>query len=323
MVEVFSTALKDKLMNREQFGFFLKKLRTAKENGQDVDSVVKEHENENVYFYNDSCIKKILASEKNIILTTDLINASLNLLGADRVAHPKLVNPFIPGELGYRNVEPDLLLTNEREGGYPRDRISIEVQHESNMVYRNRVVLYVSRLISNMVRKNDPPVLENLNLISFQFTDAYPWSVSRNYRHTVQLRNQEQLLYYDRQTITIVEVNKFFAHADTFADDRSRLAQWLRAIDTLNRESDFGEFANDPVFKILQSEVKLSNFSSRYLMTVDMSDFDKSMAVFSKQEQIARKMLARNMSPEEVAEVTDIPLYLVREIKKDMELAEA
>jgi hypothetical protein len=123
--------------------------------------------------------------------------------------------------------------------------------------------------------------------------------------------------------ITIVEVNKFFAHADAFADDRSRLAQWLRAIDTLNRESDFGEFANDPVFKILQSEVKLSNFSSRYLMTVDMSDFDKSMAVFSKQEQIARKMLARNMSPEEVAEVTDIPLYLVHEIKKDMELAEA
>ena len=58
-------------------------------------------------------------------------------------------------------------------------------------------------------------------------------------------------------------------------------------------------------------------------MTVDMSDFDKSMAVFSKQEQIARKMLARNMSPEEVAEVTDIPLYLVQEIKKDMELAEA
>ena len=36
-------------MNREQFGFFLKKLRTAKENGLDVDSVVKEHENENVY----------------------------------------------------------------------------------------------------------------------------------------------------------------------------------------------------------------------------------------------------------------------------------
>ncbi|MBQ3778991.1 MAG: hypothetical protein II835_13155 [Fibrobacter sp.] len=58
-------------------------------------------------------------------------------------------------------------------------------------------------------------------------------------------------------------------------------------------------------------------------MTVDMSDFDKSMAVFSKQEQIARKMLQEGDSVEKIARVTDIPLYLVREIKKDMELAEA
>ena len=58
-------------------------------------------------------------------------------------------------------------------------------------------------------------------------------------------------------------------------------------------------------------------------MTVDMSDFDKSMAVFSKQEQIARKMLQEGDSVEKIARVTDIPLYLVREIKKDMELAKA
>lgn len=58
-------------------------------------------------------------------------------------------------------------------------------------------------------------------------------------------------------------------------------------------------------------------------MTVDMSDFDKSMAVFSKQEQIARKMLQEGDSVEKIARVTDIPLYLVHEIKKDMELAEA
>jgi hypothetical protein len=58
-------------------------------------------------------------------------------------------------------------------------------------------------------------------------------------------------------------------------------------------------------------------------MTVDMSDFDKSMAVFSKQEQIARKMLQEGDSVEKIARVTDIPLYLVSEIKKDMELAEA
>ena len=60
--------------------------------------------------------------------------------------------------------------------------------------------------------------------------------MSRNYRHTVQLRNQEHLLFFEKQTITIIEVKKFFEQTSAFAEDRSRLAQWLRAIDTLNRE---------------------------------------------------------------------------------------
>ena len=122
-------------MNREEFAQFLGKLREINNNGGDVDAFVKEHEHRNVYFYNDGCIKKILASEKNIMLTTDLVNAALGLIGSDRITNPKLVNPFIPGELGYRGVEPDILLTNDRDGDTPRDRISIEVQHEDKRAH--------------------------------------------------------------------------------------------------------------------------------------------------------------------------------------------
>ena len=104
-------------MTREEFAIFLKKLKTANDNGQDIDAIVKENERRNVYFYNDGCIKKILASEKNLTLTTDLINAALNLVGSDRIENPQLVNPFIPGELGYRSVEPDLLWINDRGNG--------------------------------------------------------------------------------------------------------------------------------------------------------------------------------------------------------------
>ena len=243
-------------MTRDEFAKFLDKLRDADKNGQDCEAIVKAHEKHNVYFYNDTCVKKILASEKNIALTTDLINAALNLVGAECIEHPKLVNPFIPSELGYKNAEPDLLLTNDREGNAPRDRISIEIQHDSDSIYKQRVVLYVSRHVSNMVKKNDPPILENLNLISFQFTNAFPWRLSKDYRHKVQLYNQQKLLYYDQLAITVIEVNKFLNHAESFVADRSRLAQWLRAIDTLNNEGDFSEFAHDPVFKVLQNEVK-------------------------------------------------------------------
>ena len=109
-----------KQMTREDFAEFLGKLKETKEKGQDIDAFVKKFEHRNVYFYNDGCIKKILASEKNLMLTTDLVNAALGLMGADRIANPKLVNPFIPGELGYRSVEPDILLTNDR-GKMPQE----------------------------------------------------------------------------------------------------------------------------------------------------------------------------------------------------------
>ena len=310
-------------MTREEFARFLEKLRKADEKGEDTDAIVKSYEKHNVYFYNDACIKKILASEKNIALTTDLINAALDLVGADRIEHPKLVNPFIPGDLGYRNSEPDLLLTNDHDGVAPRDRISIEIQHDGDTIYKHRVILYVSRHISNMVKKNAPPVLENLNLISFQFTDAFPWNHSKNYRHSVQLYNQEKLLYFEPLAITVVEVNKFFCHADVFASDRSRLAQWLRAIDTLNCETDFGEFVTDPVFRVLQEEVKLCNFSSRYLMTDEMKSIDNAMIEFRGREKVARNFLKEGDSVEKVARNTELPLYWVINLKKEMELAEA
>ena len=302
-------------MIREEFAEFLKELRKINDNGGNVDAFVKEYENKNVYFYNDGCIKKILASEKNLMLTTDLVNAALGLIGSERIENPKLVNPFIPGELGYRSVEPDILLTNDRDGDTPRDRISIEVQHEdNNSLFKDRLVLYVARLTSNMARKGKTPRLENLNVISFLFFDAFPESA--NYRHTVQLRNQEQQVYFDRQTVTLIEVEKFFKDAARFAGDSSRLAQWLRVIDTLNRDADFSEFANDPIFRLLQNEVKLCNFSSRYLMTVDMSDYDKAVeryeGAMKKSEEIAKKMRDMGTDISFIVKVTGLSEKTIR-----------
>ena len=265
-----------------------------------------------MYFYNDGCIKKILASEKNLMLTTDLVNAALGLIGSDRIMNPKLVNPFIPGDLGYRSTEPDILLTNDREGETPRDRISIEVQHNMEKFYRDRLVLYVARLTSNMVKSGDTYQLENLNVVSFQFFNAFPESA--NYRHTVQLKNQEQQVYFDKQTVTLIEVEKFLKRAKDFAGDTSRLAQWLRAIDALNREANFSEFANDPVFSLLQNEVKLSRFSSRYLMTVDMSDFDRAVARYEEKTEIAKKMRDMNVGMPIIVEATGLSEEQIREL---------
>ena len=212
-------------MEREEFAKFLKHLKEASDRKQDIDAIVKEHEHRNVYIYNDGCFKKIFASEKNIALTTDLVNACLNL-------------------------------------------------------------------------------------ISFQLFDAYPWKISKNYRHTVQLRNQEQQLFFEKQTITLIEVRKFLKHAQTFANDTSRLAQWLRAIDTLNREADFSEFSSDPIFRVLQNEVRLCNFSSGYLLKDGLKVTDLAYERYIGEErkamQIARNLLAMGDSVEKICKVTGL-----------------
>lgn len=299
-------------MKREEFAKFLGELKIVNDKGQDTDAFIKKYEHRNVYFYNDGCIKKILASEKNLILTTDLVNAALNLIGSDRIENPKLENPFIPGELGNHNIETDIMLTNDRGEGVPRDRVSIEVQHVGGDLYKGRLVLYVSRLTSSMVKKGEPYRLDNLNVVSFQFFDAF--ADSPNYRHTVQLKNQEQRVYFDQQTITLIEVAKFLKKAKDFANDNSRLAQWLRAIDTLNREADFSEFANDPVFKVLQNEVKLCNFSSRYLMHVDMSDFDRAVAKREEKEEIAKGLLKDGVPMEIIVRNTGLSEEAIRKL---------
>lgn len=308
-------------MTREQFAQFLAELKKASDNGQDIDAIVKKHEHENVYFYNDGCIKKILANEKNLALTTDLINAALNLIGTDRIKNPKLVNPFIPGEIGYRSVEPDLLLVNERGKNVPRDRISVDVQHETGSFFKDRLVLYVSRLTNNMVKRGDVPKLDNLHVISFQFFNAF--AESTNYRHKVQLQNQEQQVYFDRQTVTLIEVEKFLKNAQNFADDNSRLAQWLRAIDSLNRGVDFSEYAQDPVFRLLQNEVKMSNFSSRYLMTEAMMVLDKDYIFYDAQDKKAREMakdlLIEGDSVEKVVRISKLSEADVLAIKAEIE----
>ena len=299
-------------MKRDEFAKFLGELKNVNDNGQDTDAFVKKYEHRNVYFYNDGCIKKILASEKNLILTTDLVNAALNLIGSDRIENPKLENPFVPGELGYHDIETDIMLTNDRGEGIPRDRVSIEVQHEGDKLYKDRLVLYVARLTSNMVKEGNPYQLENLNVISFQFFNAF--KDSPNYRHTVQLKNQDQQVYFDKQTVTLIEVAKFLKKAKDFAKDNSRLAQWLRAIDALNREADFSEFANDPVFKVLQNEVKLCNFSSRYLMHVDMSDFDRAIAKHQKAEEIAKGLLKDGVPMEIIVRNTGLSEEAIRKL---------
>ena len=99
-----------------------------------------------------------------------------------------------------------------------------------------------------------------------------------------------------------------------FASDNSRIAQWLRAIDTLNREADFSEFAADPVFKVLQNEVKLCNFSARYMRCEMMKDFDEARLKYNVVREIAKNLLKDGVPIDVIVRNTKLSEKEIREL---------
>ena len=108
--------------------------------------------------------------------------------------------------------------------------------------------------------------------------------------------------------------DKFLKQKERFAGDNSRIAQWLRAIDTINREADFSEFAADPVFKVLQNEVKLCNFSARYMRCEMMKDFDEAWLKHRTACEIAKNLRDKGVDISIIKETTNLSEKEIREL---------
>ncbi|MBR6453877.1 MAG: hypothetical protein IKS97_04775 [Fibrobacter sp.] len=111
--------------------------------------------------------------------------------------------------------------------------------------------------------------------------------------------------------------------AEKFANDNCRIALWLRAIDALNREADFSRYESDPMFKVLQNEVKMNNFIPRNMSNSWMKDYDDAVLRYEGAQdracEIATRMLLKNKPLAEVVEFTGLPESEVLEIKAALE----
>ncbi len=248
---------------------FLTEIYDAKKSGGDIRGIIGEYERmyKYVYIYSDPYVKEILANKDDPTLITDLVNATLGFTGCECITSPRIENPVVSGKPLYKVIEEDILLTQSRPDidgkRQPGDRIGVEFQHVGGNFYYNRLLFYVARQVGDMLKDGEfYDKMENLNLISFQMFDYLPWKISKKYCHTVRFVDDEFNVFSTQQSITIVEVDKFLAHANTeYASDNSQLAQWLRAIDAINRNADFSGFVGDEKFARLQRMAELSRFS--------------------------------------------------------------
>ncbi|MCQ2098564.1 MAG: Rpn family recombination-promoting nuclease/putative transposase [Fibrobacter sp.] len=286
-------------MNIKQMSRFLREVHWAKKHGWDVGAVIRRYHGwyKNVYIYNDFCIKHILTGGgKDLTLATNLVNAALHLTGCECISNPKLENPAISGGLVHKDIEQDILISHQRpgrQGDEPTvDRIGLEFQHIGYDAYSNRLLFYVARHVGNMLKKGDfYDKMQNINIISFQMFDYRPWEVSQRYVHKAWFQDDEQNTFSKQQMLTIVEIGKFLEHANTdYAEDDSRLAQWLRAIDALNNNKDFSAFAGDKYFSLLQKRAEMSTFAKElFIKAGERMKDDVEVAAYIARSEERRK----------------------------------
>ena len=262
-------------MNRKQYAEMLKDISETKKAGGDVSAcIAKYRKNYNyVYIYNDNIFKLLFGVPENEAITVDFLNAVLKLDGFDCIDHVTFENTTVSNAFA-KNIISDIVAEDQRQ-----DRIVLEVQHIDDTTFRGRLVYYASKHVIAGRIKGDGYNLRNLNLVSLQMFDGYP--ESPNYRHCIRFRNDENEVFYDKETITLVEIPKF--QRKKYEADNSRLAQWLRVFDGINNESPVA-VPEGSHFAQLQEKAKLCNFTEEFLVSeaMHMSDHDYELYVEKK-----------------------------------------
>lgn len=255
-------------MNRQQYAAMLRHINQVRMERGDTNACIAEYVKRYrfAYVYNDSVFKKIFGNPENEKMSCAFLNAILKLDGPDCITQLSFIDPFVPGGPFVKTITSDLVAKDQRA-----DRIVVEVQHRYDSTYKDRLVFYTARHTSQNRMPGDAYRLRNLNFIALQMFDTFP--ASSKYRHTVQLKNQDNEVFFEKETLTIVEIEKFCKGVYEFDD--SRLASWLRLFEDINSEKEV-RLPGNPFVESLQNAAKLCNFSEDYLLTEakNMTDID-------------------------------------------------
>ena len=258
-------------MTKEQYAKMLRDICEIHKTGGDTRACIAKYTEhyKYVYVYNDDIFKVLLGNPANEAVTVDFLNAVLKLDGADCIDHVTFANPVSP-EAFAKTSTSDIVADDQH-----KDRIVLEVQHVNGKSYADRLVLYAAKHVVAGRVKGEDYCLRNLNLISLQMFNGFPRS--GNYRHSIRLKNQENEVFYEKQTITLVEIPKFLK--GNFTKDNSRLALWLRFFESLNDET-VGNAVVDPMFRLLQERAKLSTFTNEFLVSEAMKMGDHNYELY-------------------------------------------
>ena len=238
-------------MNREQYAEMLRTISEVHKAGGDIHKCIMEYREKYkyVYIYNDSIFKMLFGNPANMRMTASFLNAILKLDGGDCIDNLTFVNPAENCDLTIIKTSGDAIEKTRLE------RIELRVQHDERDFFKKSLVFFTDRKETSTNLYKDSFWSSNFSLINS--------SDSENYRHCLLFESDETKSLQLKQNIIFIDILKFFK--GRYATDESRLAQWLRVIESLNNETPLAIIEDFPFFQ-LQKNAELGNFNDDFLL---------------------------------------------------------
>ena len=273
----------------------------------------------------DYAFKRIFGTPHNKNIQMSVLNAFLQ----DYIGEIKDIELLQTEQLGILPNDKKLSYDVYAKEGSDR-RFLIEMQREGQTFYSRRAIAYVSRAVSNELRKGDRKYTFP-DIISLNFLEQHHAKImgGRKFLQRVMLKNEDNEIFSEKIMFFFVDLSIFAsdkAEVD-FGDLRQKWAYYIRNIGKLN-ESDvrretgiFREFVNECRMSNL-NETEMNEYKKSIMEYEDVQDacvaakedgFEEGKA--NKAREIAFELLKKKIPIEIISEATGLTEEEIRHLQ--------
>ena len=273
----------------------------------------------------DYAFKRIFGTPHNKNIQMSVLNAFLQ----DYIGEIKDIELLQTEQLGIMPNDKKLSYDVYAKEGDGR-RFLIEMQREGQTFYSRRAIAYVSRAVSNELRKGDRKYTFP-DIISLNFFEQHHAKImgGRKFLQRVTLKNEDNEIFSEKIMFFFVDLSIFAsdkARVD-FGDPRQKWAYYIRNIGKLS-ESDvrretgiFREFVNECRMSNL-NETEMKEYKKSIMEYEDVQDacvaakedgFEEGKA--NKAREIAFELLKKKIPIEIISEATGLTEEEIRHLQ--------